>query len=643
MARAVGGKKTETADAVEAEQIRTLLRQSPWISAINPANAAIVGAVLWSPGRRAVIVLWVLGMLGAALLRALMARRFRTAMPRSRELGSWSRRYIVAAGAVGILWGTGSLLLYASGDHAAEMILVFVIAGMTAGAAGTLAVYLPAFYAYATPTLLPLALRILAEGGPLHVAMGALGLVYFGALALVASGTNRAIADAFRFRFQNEALLARLAGAQTSLEEANRTLEQRVIERSDALKRQDEALQEARRMESLGLLAGGVAHDFNNLLTVILGNSALLQEEPSLAATPGGPLDEIRGAGERAAALVSQLLASSRRQARKPRVLDLNAVVSETHRLLSRLIGEQVELSVALRAGPLPVFADRGQIEQVIVNLTTNARDAMPKGGRLTIETGEVTIAGGPERTGEDPAALPPGPYAVLSVRDTGVGMDIETLRLAFQPFFTTKEVGKGTGLGLATVYGIVEQSGGRVFAESELGAGSTFRVFLPRATGAVVEDPELVPQLLTPPRGATALVVEDEPEVRGVIGRVLSGAGLTVLEAGDGEQALARVRAHAGTIDLLVTDVVMARMDGPELARRLAMERPGVRVLFISGYGQEAEVSEAEGVGGVDFLEKPFSSSGLVQRVALLLANPGPAVPRSPAQRAGTRPPRHS
>jgi signal transduction histidine kinase/CheY-like chemotaxis protein len=636
MAGAESTREEETAAAVKAEQIRTLFRGSPWILAINPVNAAVVGAVLWSRARGPLIVAWVAAMALVAALRLVLRRGFGAAPLGPEALRGWARRYVALVAAAGLLWGAGSLLLYSSAEHATELILVFVVAGMTAGAAGTFAVYLPAFYAFAAPTLLPLAGRIFLEGGALHAAMGALGVVYGAALALVAASTNRAVGDAFRLRFQNEALLAGLARAQTSLEEANRTLEERVAERSAALKRQDEALHEARRVESLGLLAGGVAHDFNNLLTVILGNAALLEETPGLAGDREGPLGEIRGAADRAATLVSQLLASSRRQVREPRVLDLNAVVSEAHRLLARLIGEHIALSLTRRPGPLPVYADRGQLEQVIVNLATNARDAMPAGGALTIETDEEALAGGDERAGAVAASpLPPGRYVVLSVRDTGVGMDAETLRLAFEPFFTTKEVGRGTGLGLATVNGIVEQSGGRVFVESEPGRGSTFRVLLPRAPEAVTEEP--APAAVAAPRpGATALVVEDDAGVRGVIARALAAAGLTVLEADHGEQALARAGAHDGPIDLLVTDVVMARMGGPELARRLAAERPGLRVLFTSGYGREAAPAAPEAAAGVDFLQKPFASEALVERVARLLAGPPSPAPGGPPRVAG-------
>jgi signal transduction histidine kinase/CheY-like chemotaxis protein len=629
MVSETGAQQDRTATAVKAQRIRVLFQQSPWTLGINPLNAAIVGTVMWSPARAAMIVTWVAAMAAVSLARLSLRRRYlaRGAPPDA----AWGRRYALLAGAAGVLWGAGSLLLYTPHEHAAELILIFVIGGMTAGAAGTMSYHLPAFRAYAAPTLLPLAVRMMLVGDRLHLAMGLLGLVFSAALAIVALNSNRAITAAFRLRFENDTLLASLSRAQASLEEVNRTLERRVEERSVALQRQTEALQEARRMESLGLLAGGVAHDFNNLLTVILGNAALLQESPEIARADDGPLAEIRGASERAAALVSQLLALGRRQARQARVLDLNHVVSAAHKLLARLIGEHIQLRVSQRGEPLPVDADPAQLEQVIVNLATNARDAMAAGGKLSIETDVVDVAA------SDEDGIPPGTYVTLSVIDTGVGMDAETRRRVFEPFFTTKGLGHGTGLGLATVNGIVEQSRGRVVVTSEPGKGSCFRVFLPRARRSIASESPPAPVAQRRWTG-TALLVEDEPAVRDVVSRTLLGAGLTILEAEDGEQALERARAHGGPIALLVTDVVMARLGGPELARRLADERPELRVLFISGYNPGAEVpSTAE--ERVDFLQKPFTASALLERVARLLADDreptGPG-PRQPSWRRG-------
>jgi signal transduction histidine kinase len=497
-----------------------------------------------------------------------------------------------------------------------ELVLVFVIGGMVAGASGTMALHLPAFLAFTASAILPMALRIFAEGDAPHIAMGVLAIVYGVAMWLLANNSNRALTESFRLRFENQDLLARLSAAQVSLAETNESLEQRVAERTAAFERQSEALRDAQRMESVGLLAGGVAHDFNNLLTVILGNVEMLLTDIRKV-KDRSRLDEIQSAANRGATLVSQLLAFSRRQVMVRQVLDLNAIVMEVRPLLTRLIGEHIELRVSLAEAALPIQADPTQIQQTIINLATNARDAMPAGGTLTIETGRVE---------EVPAGttLPPGRYVMLSVRDTGVGMDTATIRMAFHPFFTTKDVGKGTGLGLASVHGIVEQSGGHVFVESELGRGSCFRVLLPRV-GVETVDVVASPRTTHPVdvrQTATILIAEDEALVRGVVVRVLGGAGYTVVQAQNGEQALEMVRAHRTPIDLVITDVVMARMGGLDLAKQLSVERPSTPVLLISGYNREEMLDDPSHTIG--FLQKPFTPTELLEKVADLLSLAG-------------------
>ena len=292
-------------------------------------------------------------------------------------------------------------------------------------------------------------------------------------------------------------------------------------------------------------------------------------------------------------------------------------------RLLRRLIGDNIDLDVTLAPTPALVRADPGQLEQVIINLATNARDAMSGGGRLAIETSLVSAEGD--------AALPSGSYVVLEVSDSGVGMDLETRRRAFEPFFTTKEIGQGVGLGLATVYGVVDQSGGRVLVDSQPGKGSSFKVYLPR-TGES-ELPLAAPELTSeaPAIEATILLAEDEPDVRSATERLLRLGGYQVLAAGDGAEALVRSRAFAGAIHLLVTDVVMATMGGMELARRLEMERPGLRVLYISGYSWDHGLPPSDPARGIDYLEKPLTYDSLMRKVAQVLATPSAPEPSAP------------
>jgi len=634
--------------AVRAELVRTLYRQPIWMLLINPFNSAVVGGVLWqsvSPGLHGPIVMWVVASLLVAGVRALLRKRYAAVARAPTDAPGWARRFTAVVALAGGLWGAAGVTFYDAHAGVSQLIMVFVIGGMVAGAAGTMAYHLPAFSAFATTAILPLAVRFMASGDRMHFAMGLLAIVYGLALVVVAANTNRALTEAFRLRFENEELLGRLNVAQLSLEESNRLLEQRVAERGAALEQQGEALREARRMESLGLLAGGVAHDFNNLITVILGNAYLATEAEGVPVAARTALDEIRGTADRAASLVSQLLAFSRRQVMVRRTLDLNAVVSGMQRLLVRLIGEDVEFQVALQPGLLPIIADPVQLEQVLVNLASNARDAMRgSGGTLTIETQAMDVAAGAPGSSV-PATVEPGAWVVLSVRDTGTGMDTETRRLAFHPFFTTKEVGQGTGLGLATVHGIVEQSGGRVFVESEVGKGSCFRVFLPRAVGASESDLEVGDDVAgggkaTPKHRGTVLLAEDDARVRAVTVQALSGAGFVVIEAEDGERALQWADGHVGPIDLLVTDLVMTRMGGLELARRLKAVRPGLRVLYVSGYPWNSQVPPSDPVAGVDFLPKPFTPQILVDRAARMIADlSGPPVDPRASGSGGTAP----
>jgi signal transduction histidine kinase len=603
--------------AVQAEQIRTLYSQSLAIFAVSPLTATIVTVVLWPTADQRLLTAWVAAMIVVVIVRAAVRHRYLRAQPSADETATWARRLVWGSLFTGLLWGLGGALFYDPGAFAPQLLLSFAVGGMVAGASGTFALHLPTFLAFAASAILPVAARMVAEGDVPHIAMGGLAIVYGMAMWLITAHSNRALTESYCLRFENRELLEQLTAAQVSLEETNQTLEQRVAERGAALERQTEALRDAQRMESVGLLAGGVAHDFNNLLTVVLGSVELLltdtrnpQDRTRLA--------EIKSAANRGATLVSQLLAFSRRQVMVRQVLDLNSVVKDVHPLLTHLIGEHVELVVSLARTPLHVKADPTQLQQTIINLATNARDAMPEGGTLTIAT--ELIDGVPTGT-----TFSARRYVTLSVRDTGVGMDAATKRLAFDPFFTTKDVGRGTGLGLASVYGIVEQSGGRVHVDSEPGRGSCFRVFLPWVAVETTEATDVPAAASAPPVGAahpaTIILVEDETLVREIIARVLGRAGYTVLEAHDGEVALQMVRRHAGQIDLVITDVVMARLGGLELARRVADERPGLPILLMSGYNTEEMPADDPTIG---FLQKPFTPNALLQTVSALLTNAG-------------------
>jgi PAS domain S-box-containing protein len=376
-------------------------------------------------------------------------------------------------------------------------------------------------------------------------------------------------------------------------------------------------LRQSQKMEAVGRLAGGVAHDFNNLLTVIFGYSDVL-----LQGLEPGPLheamQEVRRAGERAAALTRQLLAFSRKQTLVPEVLDMGDVVSGMSTMVERLIGEDIKVSIVVSPGLGRVKADRGQLEQILMNLAVNARDAMPKGGSLTFELQNVEFDDAYTATH---AEVEPGPYVLLAISDTGTGMDAETQKRIFEPFFTTKEAGKGTGLGLSTVYGIVRQSGGSIEVYSEPGRGTTFKVYLPRLAGdEAAPRPASGLRRALPTGSETVLVVEDEAAIRQLTNLILKKAGYTVLLAESPVAAERIAGSHPGPIHLLLTDVVMPGMRGPELAERLLRLRPDLRVLYMSGYTDDAIAHHGFLDAGTEFLQKPFTPLRLMQKIREVL-----------------------
>jgi PAS domain S-box-containing protein len=373
---------------------------------------------------------------------------------------------------------------------------------------------------------------------------------------------------------------------------------------------------QAQKMESVGRLAGGIAHDFNNLLTIINGTTELALMEMGDAEVLRADLVEIRKAGERAAALTKQLLAFSRKQILQPRVLSLAATVTNAESLLRRLIGEDIDLVVSQTESLGNIKADPGQLEQVLVNLVLNARDAMPRGGRLTIETRNVELD---EADSSTEIAVSPGPYVMLAVDDTGVGMDEITRRRLFEPFFTTKGPDKGTGLGLSTVYGIVMQSGGTISVRSEFDRGTTFKIYLPRVAEPMGLD-RPAPAVTVTAGTETILLVEDNQALRALARRILVSAGYTVLVAGYGQEALLALKRHKTPVHLLLTDVVMPGMDGNELARRCREIRPGLKVLYASGYTDDALLRHGVLEQEISFVSKPFTVAELTRRVREVL-----------------------
>ena len=381
--------------------------------------------------------------------------------------------------------------------------------------------------------------------------------------------------------------------------------------------RLEEQLRQTQRMESVGQLAGGIAHDFNNLLTAILGTCDLIDlGDPEWRDESRG-VEEIRKAANKASALTRQLLAFSRKQVLQPRRLDLNRVLESMQRMLQRLIGEHIEFISVLAPGLGTVVADRSQIEQVVMNLAVNARDALPDGGRVLMETKDVVLDEAYAR--EHAGGVTPGRFVVLSFSDNGTGMSPDVRARAFEPFYTTKGVGKGTGLGLSTVYGVVTQSGGHVWLYSEPGEGTTFKIYLPVEEGP----PEVEPEVPTPKRvegTETVLVVEDEPTVRTLACAVLRRLGYRVFDAAGPDDAIRINDRIEGEVDLLLTDVVMPRASGLQLARQLSLVRPGLKVLYMSGYTDNVIVHHGALDPGMALLEKPFTADGLAWKVRTVL-----------------------
>jgi two-component system, cell cycle sensor histidine kinase and response regulator CckA len=379
-------------------------------------------------------------------------------------------------------------------------------------------------------------------------------------------------------------------------------------------------LQQSRRMEAVGRLAGGIAHDFNNLLTIIKGYAELAEQRTGMQPDLRADIQQIENAAERASTLIRQLLAFSRKQVLQPKIIDLNAIVQGLDKLLGRLMGEHIEMVTRCGTNVGHVKADPAQIEQVIMNLVVNARDAMPKGGRLTVETVNVELDSTYAR---DHVSVKPGSYVMLAVSDSGIGMSPETVAHIFEPFYTTKGSGQGTGLGLSTVYGIVKQSGGYIWVYSEPNRGSTFKVYLPRVVAQVEAKPEVVELPAAGKGSETILLVEDEEAVRELAKRILAAKGYSVVAAKSTKEAEQFAEKHGGKIHLLLTDIIMPGTSGRELAQRITARHPRTRVLYMSGYTDNVLAQGGVLEAGLSFLQKPFTPGALVQKVRDVLDSP--------------------
>jgi signal transduction histidine kinase/CheY-like chemotaxis protein len=457
-------------------------------------------------------------------------------------------------------------------------------------------------------------------GAPLLYSGATIPMALNGALAFVTTGAGllihnfghetaarREVDEALRQAYDQ--MENRVAQRTTELSTAHQALQKELAER----KQVEEQLLQSQKMEAVGQLAGGIAHDFNNLLTIINGYSELLLETMPLTDPQSVKVAEIREAGERAKVLVRQLLAFSRRQILQPRILNLNEVINGIHKMLQRLIGEHIEVSMSLAPALAHVKADPGQLEQVLLNLAVNARDAMPQGGRFTIETANVDLD---ELYAQTHVGVQPGPYVMMAASDTGCGMDAETLSRIFEPFFTTKEQEKGTGLGLSTVYGIVKQSSGDIWVYSVPGKGTAFKIYLPAVYEPVRTEAVKAFQKELLQGTETVLLVEDEEAVRRLARQILELYGYKVLEASSSQEALEICSSSHELIHLTLTDVIMPRMGGRKLAEQLLKSKPEMKVLYMSGYTDDWVIHQGLLNGSMAFLQKPFSAVALAQKV---------------------------
>ncbi|MGB7821769.1 MAG: ATP-binding protein, partial [Candidatus Sulfotelmatobacter sp.] len=429
--------------------------------------------------------------------------------------------------------------------------------------------------------------------------------------------------DGFEVRWKRKdgtAITVRISGRAVATEDEPADVLEAIAEDITERRVLEDQFRQSQKMEAVGRLAGGIAHDFNNLLMVVSGYTEVLLDQLTSAHPLHSKVEAIQQASDRATTLTRQLLAFSRKQHLELKVIDVNAIVADMERLLRPLIGEDIELTTSLAPAVGCTRADAGQLEQVIMNLVVNAKDAMSNGGKICIRTASVTLDDSyrPENT-----FIKHGPYVMISVSDNGQGMDRETQARIFEPFFTTKEKGKGTGLGLSTVYGIIKQSGGYVFVQSELGRGTVFTIYFPCVDGPSEAHGAAPLSLATAGGSETILLVEDEDSVRQLVRETLQSRGYHVLEAGNGNAALALAASHPDTIHLVITDVVMPGLSGHELVQQLLPTRPGAKVLYLSGYAEDAFASPLAAEDQKAFLQKPFTLQNLSRKVREVLGPP--------------------
>ena len=586
-------RRSGIASGIFAAQIQALYQHIPMVLTVNVVNSALVAIVLASYRGQVWWLVFLALSVAVSAVRALGWARYRRKPAPPDSVAKWAMSAAIGSAVSGLLWGVGSALLLP--DNLVEQTFVaFVIGGMCVASLVAYSNYLPAFIAYVFPSSLPLAGRFFLDGWSVH---GDMMVVFAVAITLAAYSSTRSFVNGLRLNFH-------LREKTNQLTAANKQLELEIEQRRMA----EDQLRQAHKMEALGQLTGGIAHDFNNLLTVVIGHLELAQNRISSDARPAALLQVALRAAERGATLTRHLLAFARRQHLDPRPVDIPAVIGSVEKILKQTIGPDIRLIIGSAPDLHPAWADANQLELAILNLALNARDAMPSGGVLRIDT---------ENRKGDSATQPAQEYVVVSVSDTGIGMSKETLERAFEPFFTTKEAGQGSGLGLSIVHGFAAQSGGSVRITSSPGQGTKVDLWLPRAQSEAFKclDPE-PDQSVIESRRAKILVCDDDGGVLDFVGAVLRSDGYTVWEAETPDQALEIVERER-PIDLLLVDYAMPEMNGIAVINRARDCQRGLKTLMMSGH---ADILHSSGMLGIPLLAKPFKVAELRKRIAEIM-----------------------
>ena len=583
----------EVSIALRTEQLRAVFRQLPISLAVNLVNAALTAIVLSTIGTRPFLLIWFSLVALVTAGRGILWRRYRRSVIGSERDHIWSRLAVWGSLLAGSCWGFGGMLLFPIVSTSGQIFLTFVIGGMCAGTVVLNASHLPTLLAFLLSASLPIAARFFAEGTTADSTLGVMIVVFAIALSLAGAHLNRFFTEAMRLRFE--------------LNEANLRLQAEMAEHRAT----EAALRQAQKLEAVGQLTGGIAHDFNNLLTVVIGNLVLASGRAGDNSNILPLLQSALRAAERGVALIQRLLAFARKQRLDPRSVDLGALIAGIEELLQRTVGPAIRLEITTDAGLAPAHVDANQVELAILNLGINARDAMPAGGTLRISLHNRRADIG------SPSELPPGDYVLVSITDTGTGMDEATLAQAFDPFFTTKEIGSGSGLGLPMVQGFAGQSGGAVRMRSKLGEGTTVELWLPRAVEPPLKSSDANQSGLSVPQStATVLVCDDDHDVRRFLSELLKSDGYIVYEASSPEGAL-RILEDGATVDLLIVDYALPGINGLEIIRQTSHRQPSLKTLLITGDAGAVN----DGSVGAPLLRKPFRPIEFSQAVAAILA----------------------